>query len=144
MQTLGLVNGDLAIDGSGGYLMVSGADRIRQDLTLGLLEEYGTDRFHPKFGSTVKTYLGNPITPELQQLVQAEVNRVVQNYILIQQAEVIRGSQFDLAGRFDTSDVVQAVTSINVRTDMDAIFVSVALQTIARETVSIRRQVAGV
>ena len=79
MKTLALQHGDLVIDGAGSYAMVSGAARIRQDLTLALLEEYGTDRFHPKFGSIIKEYLGNAISSDLQQLVKAEVNRVVQN-----------------------------------------------------------------
>lgn len=142
MKTLALQHGDLVIDGSGSYAMVSGAARIRQDLTLALLEEYGTDRFHPKFGSIIKEYLGNAITSDLQQLVKAEVNRVVQNYIIVQQSQVLRNTQFDVAGQFDTSDVVRAMTSIDVQTTYDAIFVAVTLQTLARETVSVNRQVA--
>lgn len=141
MKTLALQHGDLVIDGAGSYAMVSGAARIRQDLTLALLEEYGTDRFHPKFGSIIKEYLGNAISSDLQQLVKAEVNRVVQNYIIVQQSQVLRNTQFDVAGQFDTSDVVRAMTSINVETTYDAIFVAVALQTLARETVSVNRQV---
>lgn len=142
MKTLALQHGDLVIDGAGGYATVSGAARIRQDLTLALLEEFGTDRFHPKFGSIIKEYLGNAITSDLQQLVKAEVNRVVQNYIIVQQSQVLRNTQFDIEGQFDTSDVVRAMTSIDVETTYDAIFVAVALQTLARETVSVNRQVA--
>lgn len=141
MQTLALTHGDLVIDGAGGYAMLSGAARIRQDLTLALLEDYGSDRFHPRWGSVVKQFLGSPITPELQQLVKAEVNRVLQNYIALQQAEVLRNSQFDVIGRYDTSDVVRSVESIDVRTAMDAIFVAATLVTLARESVTISRQV---
>lgn len=142
MQTLALVNGDLAISGAGGYATLSGVDRIRQDLTLALWEEYGTDRFHPRYGSIVKQYLGSPITPELQQLVKAEVNRVIQNYIALQQAEVIRGTQFDVTGVFDTSDVVRSLDGIDVHTALDAIYVRATLTTLARERVTISRQVS--
>lgn len=141
MQTLALQNGDLVIDGTGSYGMVSGAPRIRQDMTLALLEDYGSDRFHPKWGSTIKNFLGNVISEDMQQLVRGEVNRVVQNYILIQQAQVLRDTTFDVAGQFDTSDVVRGVTSIEVATTLDAIFVSVNLVTLARDTVTISRQV---
>jgi hypothetical protein len=140
VQTFGLMNGDLTIDGTGGYGLVSGAARIRQDLTLALLEDYGTDRFHPKYGSTVKNFLGNTINEEIMQLVRGEVNRVVQNYIIVQQAAVIRDTQYDIAGRFDTSDVVRGVTGIEVRTNLDTVFVSVALVTLNRETITVNRQ----
>lgn len=142
MQTLALVNGDLVIGGAGGYATLSGVERIRQDLTLALWEEYGTDRFHPRFGSIIKQYLGSPITPELQQLVKAEVNRVIQNYIAIQQAEVVRGTQYDVTGRYDTSDVVRSLDQIDVRTTLDAIYVMAALTTLARERVTVSRQVS--
>lgn len=141
MQSLALVQGDLAIDGTGDYLTFSGVDRIRQDLTLALTEEYESDRFHPGWGSIIKQYLGQPITPDIQQAVKAEVNRVVQNYIVLQQQEVLRDSQFDIAGRFDTSDVVRSVSDIKGRVLFDAIYVSATLTTLARETVTISRQV---
>lgn len=141
MQTLALVHGDLVIGSDGGYLLYSGADRIRQDLTLGLSEEYGTDRFHPGYGSIVSSYIGQLLTPQLQQLVQAEVNRVIQNYLIIQQNEVIRGTLYDVAGTYNTSDVVRSIDSITVRAVQDAIYVAVTLTTLARQTITISKQV---
>jgi phage baseplate assembly protein W len=141
MDAFALVHGDLVLDGSGGYAMLSGADRIRQDLSLALLEEYGSDRFHPKYGSIVKSYIGNTVDENLQQLVKAEVNRVVTTYIGIQQAEVLRDSTVDIAGRFNTSDVVRNITSIDVHTTYDTIYVAATLETLARETITISKQV---
>jgi phage baseplate assembly protein W len=142
MQSLALVQGDLAIDGTGDYLTFSGVDRIRQDMTLALTEEFGSDRFHPSWGSILKSYLGQPITPELEQAVRAEVNRIVQNYIVLQQQQVLQDSQFDVVGRFDTSDVVRNVSAIKTRVLFDTIYVSATLTTLTRETVTISRQVA--
>lgn len=139
MKTLALMNGDL-MPAQGGYLLFTGVDRIRQDLTLALMEEYGTDRFHPKWGSVIRQYIGNVISPQLQQLVRAEVNRIVQNYILIQQAEVLRDSQVDIKGRFSTSDVVRSVVGIKTSTYVDRIDVQLALETLARTTVTIKKQ----
>lgn len=141
MDTFALVHGDFVIDGSGNYAMLSGADRIRQDLSLALLEEYGSDRFHPKYGSVVKSYIGNVIDENLQQLVKAEVNRVVTTYISIQQAEVLRDSAVDIAGRFNTSDVVRNITSVDVHATYDTIYVAATLETLARETVTVSRQI---
>lgn len=143
METLSLIHGDLVIDGAGGYVMLTGINRIRQDLSLALLEEYGTDRFHPRWGSIIKQYLGSAITPELQQLVKAEVNRVIQNYIALQQAEVIRSTTFDIEGQFDTSDVVRSLDGIDVRTTLDAIYLAATVTTLSRESVTISRQIGN-
>lgn len=130
------------IAGDGGYLLYDGAARIRQDLTLGLVEDYGMDRFHPQWGSIVGSYLGSLITPQVQQLVQAEVNRVLQNYLILQQNEVLRGTYVDVQGRYNTSDVVRSVDNITVRAVLDAIYISATLTTLARETITVARQVS--
>jgi phage baseplate assembly protein W len=142
MKTLALFNGDLML-AQGGYFMSTGVDRIRQDLSLAMLEEYGTDRFHPAYGSVLMRYIGNPLTPQLEMLVRAEVNRVLQNYIAIQQAEVIRDTQYDVKGRFKTSDVVRSILSISTQANVDRIDVRLALETLARTTVTIRKQIVS-
>jgi phage baseplate assembly protein W len=143
MKTLALVNGDLAIGTNGAYLLYSGVARIKQDLTLALTEEYGTDRFHPTYGSIVQSYLGQVLSAELMQLVRAEVNRVLQNYLIIQQNEVLRDTLVDVANRFDTSDVVQSVDNVAARAVLDTIYLSATLTTLSRETVTISRQVTA-
>lgn len=143
MKTLALVNGDLAIGTNGAYLLYSGVSRIKQDLTLALTEEYGTDRFHPTYGSIVQSYLGQVLSPELMQLVRAEVNRVLQNYLVIQQNEVLRDTLVDVTNRFDTSDVVQSVDNVTARAVLDTIYLSATLTTLSRETVTISRQVTA-
>lgn len=143
INTLALINGDLAIGTNGAYLLYSGVSRIRQDLTLALTEEYGTDRFHPTYGSIVQSYLGQILSAELMQLVRAEVNRVLQNYLIIQQNEVLRDTLIDVANRYDTSDVVQSVDSVQARAVLDTIYLSATLTTLSRESVTISRQVSA-
>lgn len=139
MQTLGLINGDFALDG-GDILTLTGSDKIRQDLALALNEEFGSDRFHPQWGSIIKQYLGQLINAQLQLLVKAEVLRVAKNYIAVQQAEIIGNTQVDVAGVFDTTDVVRQITSVNTHATFDTINVVLTLQTLARTTVTIRKQ----
>lgn len=143
INTLALINGDLAIGTNGAYLLYSGVSRIKQDLTLALTEEYGTDRFHPTYGSIVQSYLGQILSAELMQLVRAEVNRVLQNYLIIQQNEVLRDTLIDVANRYDTSDVVQSVDSVQARAVLDTIYLSATLTTLSRESVTISRQVSA-
>lgn len=143
INTIALVNGDLAIGTNGAYLLYSGTPRIKQDLTLALTEEYGTDRFHPTYGSIVQSYLGQVLSAELMQLVRAEVNRVLQNYLIIQQNEVLRDTLVDVTNRYDTSDVVQSVDNVAARAVLDTIYLSATLTTLSRETVTISRQVTA-
>jgi phage baseplate assembly protein W len=143
IKSLALVNGDLAIGTNGGYMLYNGVKRIQQDLTLALTEEYGTDRFHPTYGSIVQSYLGQVLTPDLMMLVRAEVNRVLQNYLLIQQNEVLRDTLVDVTNRYDTSDVVRSVDSVQTRAVLDTIYLAATLTTLSRETVTVTRQVAA-
>lgn len=140
MQTLALVNGDLML-AQGGYLTYTGAERIKQDLTLALNEEYGSDRFHPRWGTIVMQYIGQVLTTHIQDLVKAEVVRVVKNYIAVQQNEVLGDTQVDVANRFNTSDVVRNIVSLSASSNIDTINISLVLETMARETVTIKRQV---
>jgi phage baseplate assembly protein W len=140
VYSLGLVNGDLMVS-SGDYLLLTGADKIRQDLTLALSEEFGTDRFHPRWGSIVKRYIGSLLTPQLALLVKAEVVRVVRNYIAIQQAEVMRDTQVDVQGRFDTSDVIRELVSVDTQISFDVCNIYIHLRTLNRATVKIKKQV---
>jgi len=142
MRTLALVHGDLVVQTDGNYQFYSGASRIKQDLTLALTEEFGFDRFHPRYGSTIRSYLGQIISPELESLVQAEVNRVLQNYIIEQQQSVLRDTVVDVQGVFNTSDVVRSVDNITVRALLDTIYLSATLTTLARESITVARQVS--
>jgi phage baseplate assembly protein W len=137
---LALRNGDLFLT-TGGYQLYSGVDRIRQDLQLALREEYGSDRFHPKWGSIIMRYIGQIQSPHLEALVRAEINRVLQNYIAVQNAEVLRDSQVDVKNRFTTSDVVRRVTGLVTNMHLDRIDVALALETLSREVVKIKKQV---
>lgn len=142
MQTLGLVNGDLML-AQGGYLTYSGPQRIKQDLTLALNEEYGADRFHPRWGTVVMQYIGQVLGPHVQDQVKAEVTRVIKNYIAIQNAEVLRDTQVDVANRFTTGDVVRSIVSLDANASIDTISIALVLETLARDTVTVKRQVSS-
>lgn len=146
MEQLGLVHGDLMIGTDGSYLMVTGADRIRQDLTIALNDVFGTDRFHPSWGSIITSYLGTVNDPQVQTLVKAEVNRVLQNYLSITQSGVVQQSMVDLRspqGSYSTDDVVRSVESIRVSATMDTIYITATLKTLAGRSITLGRKVSA-
>lgn len=140
MKTLALASGDLVV-GQSGHEVVRGASKIRQDLALALGEPYGTDRFHPTLGSVLPSYLGEPITQEIQSLVVTEVARVIQQYIDTQAAEVLRDGLSESRTRYETADVVSRVDSVDAHVDLDSIRVRVALTTLSGQSVSVTRTV---
>ena len=140
MKTLALVGGDLVV-GATGHETISGSRKIRQDLALTLGEPLALDRFHPEMGSVVVDYIGQPIDDETEMLVRAEVGRIVQQYIAIQQREVLKDNLAARASRFNASDVVTAIRDITAKVDYDSIRVSVSLVTQAGETLQVNRTI---
>lgn len=140
MKTLLLSQGDLVI-GPSGHATIQGSGKVRQDLALALGEELGFDRFHREWGSTVTRFVGSPITPETELLVYSEVARVLGQYIQAQKAALVRDSIAGSISRYNTSDVVQQVLSIEAKVGFDTIFISTVLQVASGETVTINRTV---
>lgn len=141
MKTLALVGGDL-VAGPTGHVTVSGAPKIRQDLTLALGEQRGTDRFHPtEWGSVLPDFIGGPVTADTDYEVRSEVSRVLAQYIAIQEneiyADVLNGSR----SRYATADVIRGVTSITAEIAFDTVRISTTLITQASESVTVTRTV---
>lgn len=142
MKTLALVNGDL-VPGPSGHATISGGRKVRQDLSLMLGEEIGTDRFHPtEWGSTLPSYVGDPIRPDTESRVRSEVSRALSQYAAIQDQEVYQDTLTGSRSRFATADVVRQVNSISTRVTLDTIFISISLTTQAGEEVVLNRTVS--
>lgn len=140
METLLLdADGDIVI-GPSGYATVDGPAKIKQDLTYAMSEPYGSDPFHPLWGSLLAQMTGTILDPEAASLIQSEVQRVLQNYIAVQTSLL----QNDLVSydqsRFSTSDIVSQVQNIAVAVDPNdptQAMVTVTLTTVAGDTVTI-------
>lgn len=138
MKTFALIQGDFAPSG-GGYLMYSGAQKINQDLTLALKEEYGLDPYHPRWGSILKKYIGLPLTTALRAKVITEINRVINNYITVQNARIVSDSNTASPSSYTTDDVVIGVSGINAQQVYDNLLVNVTLQTASRQHININQ-----
>lgn len=142
MKSLALVNGDLAL-GNGGYKMLTGTARIRQDLALALAEDYGHDQYHSEWGSVLNSYIGQPLTGELELLVRSEVVRVLQQYVASQAADIAADSLSGSRSRYTYGDVVSEITSVSTQITLDTVKVLVALKTRSGGTVQIIRTVSA-
>lgn len=140
MKTLALASGDLVV-GHGGHALISGSQKIRQDLALALGETLGHDRFHRSWGSTLPAFIGQNIDSSTNAAIRAEAQRVVAQYISVHddyiQADQVAGGR----SRFGTADVVGDVTAISATQNFDTIKVQVSLRTLAGTTITVNRTV---
>lgn len=142
MKTLALSGGDLVL-GSGGLQLISGAAKIRQDVALALGEEYGTDPYNAGWGSVLPQYVGETITADTTMLVQAEVNRILQQYMAQQQSMLSQAATNNTTTTLTTSDVVSSVDKIDVTVLYDAVNIVITLTTMAGQTLTLTRTVTN-
>lgn len=76
--SLMLSGGDLS-SASSMLQTVSGTEKLKQDIHAWLTEAYQIDRFHPKYGSLMTSYIGQPMNVDSVFAIQVEVARVLSN-----------------------------------------------------------------
>lgn len=141
MKTLALSGGDLVV-GPGGLQMQDGPAKIRQDLALALGETYGADPYHSGWGSVLGQYLGEPTDADTPMLVQAEVNRILQQYMTNQQQQLATAAANQQQHTITTSEIIQTVNSVDVSVLYDSVTVIISLTTMAGQTLQISRTVS--
>jgi hypothetical protein len=142
MKTFAIANGDLVI-GQGGYATVTGLPKVRQDLSIAMREPLGCDRFHPGWGSALLSYIGRPLSMEISALVEAEVFRLVRNYMAIKanemQREYLRGSK----SNYSSDEIVTNIQDVKVTWSMDRLYVQVSLITAGASSVTLVSSVSA-
>lgn len=117
---------DILLKGSNVGL-VYGKNKLLQDLTLWLTERYRSDRFHSNYGSILDNFIGDVIDPMTAHEVEAEVERVLQNYQMVQ----YRRMQDDPT-RFSPEEVLVEVTDVKAKIDYDSVVVVISIVTGSR------------
>lgn len=137
--SLQVANGDLVFNGTS-LATVSGAQKLVQDMTCGILEPMGTDDMHPTYGTVIDggylpdgTYqegiIGELNGQYAANFVSSEISRVASN---LQQAQVVRNHN-DLAtyGRstLTPDETLVSLGDVAITTAQNQMLVSVDLQT---------------
>lgn len=142
MKQLAIQNGDLVL-GAGGYAMVQGASKLRQDLSQALREPYGVDRFHPRWGSSLPSFVGITLREGTPTLVRSEVFRVVKNYINSRISQLQQDQVAGVKPRYVSNELVKNVDDVTVRQSQDRLNVRVTLTTLSADRVSLVTSVEG-
>ena len=103
----------------------------------------GTDRFHPRYGSVFGQYIGQPVGPLTQSLLQSEINRIIKNYQTVQLNRMNQAILQGYATVYALDDLVQAIQSISVTQNFDSFTIKATLITMSGTTVNISSSVSS-
>jgi len=136
VRTLAVRNGDLVLSGSK-FGMVDGIARVQQQLGLAMREEFGNDRFHRQWGSTLPTWIGDVLTAEVPFEVRAEVTRVVRDFILNQNEQIKQRASLGFSAVVRAEELIVEISDVKVQTRQDTVLVKVTLRTASNQEFSI-------
>lgn len=131
MYGLKIVDGDLSLRDDGRTNLVSGAERVAQDLSCWLLEPVGTDVMYPRFGSALDRYIGSVVDGSTFGDVDREVWRVANNYLQHQQKrrelsqEELTANEY--AQVWSRNDVVAALSEAGIGAYGDTISIDIGI-----------------
>jgi hypothetical protein len=115
---------------------------VLQDLTVATLEPYGSDPYHPGWGSYMNNFVGqDPST--VPALAQSEVMRLVSNYMTTQQYQQTQALAAGQSSPFSNDDYVTGLASLDTTQDLTSITVSAAVVTASGATVGVQTTVGG-
>jgi hypothetical protein len=113
--SLAVKNGDLVAEGSE-LQIVYGQAKLQQDITLWLLERYGSSRFHPTFGSALQSFIGGVVGSSTRANVYNEIIRVLTHY-----QTMIYQLFTSNPGIYSLSELPYSIDSVNVNVTYDTV-----------------------
>jgi hypothetical protein len=147
--SLHLRGGDLSPAGRSGAAVVSGTQKLVQDLRNALLEPRGTDPANPSYGSTLDgglnpdgtvsgTNIGENITRERMAGIETEVRRILTTH-QNEQVERIQREALRYGGKHTLTpgEMLHAVEAIDTMAIQDTVLVRARLRTRAGRSVNI-------
>lgn len=130
--SLAIADGDLVQQGSQ-LGLVYGIEKLKQDVSLWLMERYGGDRFHVNMGSILQDFIGGVVSEATKAEVHAEVFRVLQNYQSLQLKRFKENPE-----RLAASELLISVDDILTAVQYDTVNVAVRLRNGAQQATTIR------
>ncbi|QDH91759.1 baseplate assembly protein, lysozyme domain [Mycobacterium phage Phrappuccino] len=129
--SLKVSGGDLVQEGSS-LAIVSGIEKLKQDLQLWVLEQWGGDRFHPDMGSILQDMIGGVINATTSQRVTAELERVLDNFQRVQKASLLANPQL-----YSAAELLMSIDDIVVTLSYDTVVAVVKVTSAASQSASL-------
>lgn len=133
MKSLALANGDIDIGAGRRAAVVAGKSKLLQDLALWLHEPYGLGPTTPRFGSLLTSYIGSSDEEAMIGSVVLEVRRILALYQAAQQEKLTRARREGTLGLWSRGEVLQEITSVKAKINLDAVIVTVRLKVLGQD-----------
>jgi hypothetical protein len=155
--SLDIHSGDLAVGGlSGGLAVVTGGNKLIQDLKCAVLTRLGTLPMHPNYGSgldggvlpdgtLIETHIGNVITRQAMLDVEQELRRILTDHQR-QQLTRLKAEQAFYSGQdtFDPGEILYAVDGVQVQQFGDTLVARISIRTASGRALSFAQPVGRV
>ena len=130
--SLAVRDGDLVQTGSQ-LGLTFGVDKLRQDIQLWLMEQYGGDRFHVNMGSILQDFIGGIANESARVEVQGEVLRILQNYQALQLRKFKNSPQ-----SLSVSELLVSIDDIKTSISYDTVNVTIRLRNGSQQSTTIK------
>lgn len=130
--SLAVRDGDLVQAGSQ-LGLTFGVDKLRQDIQLWLMEQYGGDRFHVNMGSILQDFIGGIANESARVEVQGEVLRILQNYQALQLRKFKNDPQ-----SLSVSELLVSIDDIKTSISYDTVNVAIRLRNGSQQSTTIK------
>ena len=146
-------NGDLTPAGPGGLAIVTGSQKLIQDLKHWILEQRGSDPMHPDYGSTldggtlpdgtiIPTSIGEIVDRERLMAIESELRRILIAYQEQQQERLQREANlYGGKNTFAPGEILADVVSVSVDQIEDKVVAFVRLTTESGQSVEFAQPV---
>jgi hypothetical protein len=147
-------DGDLTLAGPGGFAIVTGAQKLIQDLKHWILESRGSDPMHPEFGSTldggmlpdgtlVPTSIGEVVDRERLMNIESELRRILIAYQEQQQDRLQReAALYRGKNTFAAGEILADVLAVTVEQREDTVVAFIRILTESGANVEFAQPVA--
>lgn len=135
--TIALREGDIDLKGNT-VAIVTGTQKLEQELGVWLKERYGSDRFHTNYGSTLDHYIGSVMTDSAVYEIENEVGRVLRNYQALQHRKFQSDPQ-----SLDPSEILAQINEIRAVADYDQVQVTIHFTTYGKTSSTVSVNIGG-
>jgi hypothetical protein len=152
-KSLALRNGDLQVGSGRAYETVTGREKLRQDLSLWLLERIGTDPMTPTYGSRldgglidgreIPSYIGQLGTTQNLNLIRMEILDLLTSYQNMQ-LDKVRRETLLYRGRntLEADEVIDSIDSVEVTQVGTTILARIILTTLGETSLKLTLPIA--
>ena len=144
--SLRIHNGDLDFNGSS-FAIVTGPNKLVQDLKCWILEPRGDDPMHPDYGSLldggmlldrtmINSMLGQPISSIALVTIEAELRRILAGYQAQQQDRISRDSVRYGKNTMSPGEILLSIEKIELSPVADTVFASIFIKTASGDSIT--------